>query len=63
MSLTITKKQTLKNVVLRTLDLGLLQAGASVKGEFENRLRIGYEIFDQRSSRPRKIHFQSAWGT
>ncbi|OJW18685.1 MAG: ClpV1 family T6SS ATPase [Planctomycetales bacterium 71-10] len=29
----------LKNVVLRTLDLGLLQAGASVKGEFENRLK------------------------
>lgn len=26
-------------VTLRTLDLGLLQAGASVKGEFENRLR------------------------
>ncbi len=29
----------IKNVTLRTLDLGLLQAGASVKGEFENRLR------------------------
>lgn len=29
----------LKNVVVRTLDLGLLQAGASVKGEFENRLK------------------------
>lgn len=29
----------LKNVSLRALDLGLLQAGASVKGEFENRLR------------------------
>jgi len=29
----------LQNVVLRTLDLGLLQAGASVKGEFESRLR------------------------
>ena len=29
----------LAGVVLRTLDLGLLQAGASVKGEFENRLR------------------------
>ena len=29
----------LQGVVLRTLDLGLLQAGASVKGEFENRLR------------------------
>ena len=29
----------LADVTLRTLDLGLLQAGASVKGEFENRLR------------------------
>ncbi|NTV11440.1 MAG: type VI secretion system ATPase TssH [Zoogloea sp.] len=29
----------LAGVALRTLDLGLLQAGASVKGEFENRLR------------------------
>lgn len=29
----------LRNVTLRSLDLGLLQAGASVRGEFENRLR------------------------
>ena len=29
----------LKNVQLHTLDLGLLQAGAGVKGEFENRLK------------------------
>jgi type VI secretion system protein VasG len=29
----------LRSVVLRTLDLGLLQAGAGVKGEFENRLK------------------------
>src|SRR5262249_57844385 len=29
----------LKNVAVRTLDLGLLQAGAGVKGEFENRLK------------------------
>ena len=29
----------LKNVTIRTLDLALLQAGASVKGEFENRLK------------------------
>jgi type VI secretion system protein VasG len=29
----------LKNVLIRTLDLGLLQAGAGVKGEFENRLK------------------------
>jgi type VI secretion system protein VasG len=30
---------SLKNVELRVLDIGLLQAGASVKGEFENRLK------------------------
>ncbi len=29
----------LRNVTIRSLDLGLLQAGASVKGEFENRLK------------------------
>ncbi len=29
----------LRNVTLRTLDLALLQAGAGVKGEFENRLK------------------------
>lgn len=29
----------LKNVQLHALDIGLLQAGASVKGEFENRLK------------------------
>ena len=30
---------SLRGVSLRTLDVGLLQAGASMKGEFENRLR------------------------
>ncbi len=29
----------LRNVEIRTLDLGLLQAGAGIKGEFENRLK------------------------
>src|SRR5580658_2094278 len=29
----------LRNIALRTLDLALLQAGAGVKGEFENRLK------------------------
>jgi type VI secretion system protein VasG len=29
----------LRDVILRTLDLGLLQAGAGVRGEFENRLK------------------------
>ncbi|WP_219368910.1 type VI secretion system ATPase TssH, partial [Enterobacter roggenkampii] len=31
--------ESLKTVTLRTLDLGLLQAGAGVKGEFEQRLK------------------------
>lgn len=31
--------EPLRDVCVRTLDLGLLQAGASVKGEFENRLK------------------------
>jgi type VI secretion system protein VasG len=31
--------EVLKSVAIRTLDLGLLQAGAGVKGEFENRLK------------------------
>ena len=31
--------EPLKGVTVRSLDLGLLQAGASVKGEFENRLK------------------------
>ncbi len=39
-----------KNVALRTLDLALLQAGAGVKGEFENRLK---GLIDEVKSRPR----------
>src|SRR5439155_25484943 len=31
--------EPLKKVAVRTLDLALLQAGAGVKGEFENRLK------------------------
>ncbi|HEX4167882.1 MAG TPA: type VI secretion system ATPase TssH, partial [Bryobacteraceae bacterium] len=31
--------EVLRNVIVRTLDLALLQAGAGVKGEFENRLK------------------------
>lgn len=41
----------LKDVTLRTLDVGLLQAGASMKGEFEQRLRSVIEEV-QASSRP-----------
>ncbi len=33
----------LRNVIVRTLDLGLLQAGAGIKGEFENRLKTVIE--------------------
>jgi type VI secretion system protein VasG len=42
----------LKGVVIRTLDLGLLQAGASVKGEFENRLR---QVIDEVKGSPQSI--------
>ena len=31
--------ENLQNIEIRNLDLGLLQAGASIKGEFENRLK------------------------
>jgi type VI secretion system protein VasG len=41
----------LVQVVVRTLDLGLLQAGAGVKGEFENRLKSVIEAV-QASPRP-----------
>jgi type VI secretion system protein VasG len=41
----------LKDVTLRSLDIGLLQAGASMKGEFENRLRQVIEEV-QSSSKP-----------
>ncbi len=43
--------EILKSVVLRSLDLGLLQAGAGVKGEFENRLKQVIEEV-RGSSRP-----------
>jgi len=42
----------LKDVVLRTLDLGLLQAGASMKGEFENRLK---QVIDEVQASPKPI--------
>ncbi len=42
----------LKNVAVRSLDLGLLQAGAGVKGEFENRLK---SVIDEVKSSPRPI--------
>ncbi|WP_137181650.1 type VI secretion system ATPase TssH [Roseomonas sp. AR75] len=42
----------LQGVVLRTLDLGLLQAGAGVKGEFENRLK---SVIDEVKASPKPI--------
>jgi len=43
---------SLRGVTLRTLDVGLLQAGASVKGEFENRLR---QVIEEVQSSPKPI--------
>jgi len=42
----------LQGVSLRTLDVGLLQAGASMKGEFENRLR---QVIDEVQASPKPI--------
>jgi type VI secretion system protein VasG len=42
----------LQGVSLRTLDLGLLQAGAGVRGEFENRLR---GVIDEVKASPKPI--------
>src|SRR5215813_4054674 len=42
----------LKDVAVRTLDLGLLQAGAGVKGEFENRLK---SVIEEVKASPRPI--------
>ena len=42
----------LKDVALRTLDIGLLQAGASMKGEFEQRLR---QVIDEVQASPKPI--------
>ncbi|MEW6127928.1 MAG: type VI secretion system ATPase TssH [Acidobacteriota bacterium] len=42
----------LKNVAVRTLDLGLLQAGAGIKGEFENRLK---SVIEEVKSSPQPI--------
>ena len=43
---------SLKDVSLFTLDIGLLQAGASMKGEFENRLR---QVIDEVQASPKPI--------
>ncbi len=42
----------LREVTLRTLDLGLLQAGASMKGEFENRLK---QVIEEVQQSPKPI--------
>ena len=43
---------SLQDVSLITLDIGLLQAGASMKGEFENRLR---QVIDEVQASPKPI--------
>ncbi len=43
---------SLKDVEVRSLDVGLLQAGASMKGEFEQRLR---SVIDEVQASPRPI--------
>src|SRR5690606_40152497 len=51
--------EALKNVHLHVLDMGLLQAGASVKGEFENRLKqVIQEV--QNSSHPMILFIDEA---
>ncbi len=42
----------LRHVAVRTLDLGLLQAGAGIKGEFENRLR---SVIDEVKASPAPV--------
>lgn len=44
--------EVLKGVEIHTLDMGLLQAGASVKGEFENRLK---NVIDEVKKSPHAI--------
>ena len=44
--------ESLQGVALHTLDMGLLQAGASVKGEFENRLK---SVIDEVKKSPHPI--------
>jgi type VI secretion system protein VasG len=43
---------SLRDVSVRVLDVGLLQAGASMKGEFENRLR---QVIEEVQSSPKPI--------
>jgi type VI secretion system protein VasG len=55
LALAIVKEQVpppLRSVALRTLDLGLLQAGAGVKGEFENRLK---SVIEEVRASPRPV--------
>jgi type VI secretion system protein VasG len=44
--------EPLRNVSVRTLDLGLLQAGAGIKGEFENRLK---SVIEEVNASPQSI--------
>ncbi len=44
--------EPLKNVAIKILDLGLLQAGAGIKGEFENRLK---SVIEEVKASPKPI--------
>jgi type VI secretion system protein VasG len=44
--------EPLQGVAVRTLDLGLLQAGAGIKGEFENRLK---SVIDEVKASPQPV--------
>ncbi len=47
-----TVPEALRDVAVRTLDLGLLQAGAGVRGEFENRLK---SVIEEVKASPKPI--------
>ena len=47
-----TSPLSLRNIEVRTLDLGLLQAGAGIKGEFENRLK---SVIEEVKASPRPV--------
>ena len=49
-----------KNVDVRTLDLALLQAGAGIKGEFENRLKGLIEEVKSSPTPDHSVHRRSA---
>ncbi len=51
---------SLKDVELRALDVGLLQAGASMKGEFEQRLRSVIDEVQASAEADHPVHRRDA---